>query len=317
MKRATGALLAGFLLALAGCRQPGFPTQSAQGASGKAAPAVQVAAPNGGYLGLYQPSDQQSYQPVAQFARAVGHQPSIVLHISRWGQPFPAGFVSQAHAHGAVPLIQIDPSGASMTGIAAGRYDGYLRWYARAVAGYGNPVIIGFARDMNGRWNPWGWTHTSPVVWVAAWRRLVTIFRQQFVPNVTWLWTVHIGGTGTAPLRAYWPGAAYVDWVGIDGYYVTRAQTFQTDFVPTVRAAREVSHDPILLSETGIDQAAGQAGKITDLFAGIRRSHLLGLVWYGEAGHTGLYHRDWRLEGGSAALAAFRRGIASMTTSRQ
>lgn len=96
-----------------------------------------------------------------------------------------------------------------------------------------------------------------------------------------------------------------------------KAQPPPADFAPAVRAAREVSHGPILLPETGIDQAAGQARKITDLFAGIRRCHLLGLVWYDEAGHTGLYHQDWRLEGGSAALAAFRRGIASMASSRQ
>jgi hypothetical protein len=315
VRRATGALLAGCLMALAGCRQPGFPAQYADSGFGKAGPAVQVAAPHGGYLGVYEPGGQQSYRPVAQFARAVGYQPRIVLYISRWGQPFPDGFVSQAHAHGAVPLIEIDPRGVSMAGIARGRYDGYLRWYARAVAGYGDPVIMGFARDMNGRWYPWGWTHTSPAVWVAAWRRLVAIFRQQYVPNVTWLWTIRTGGAGTSPLRAYWPGAAYVDWVGIDGYYITRAQTFQADFAPTVLAAREITHDPILLSETGIDQVADQERKIPDLFAGIRRYHLLGLVWCDGDGHTGHYHQDWQLEGDSAALAAFRRGIASMTSS--
>jgi hypothetical protein len=82
---------------------------------------------------------------------------------------------------------------------------------------------------------------------------------------------------------------------------------------PWSTACRQISHDPILLSSAGIDQAAGQARKIPDLFAGIRRYHLLGLVWY-DGGHAGLYHQDWQLPGDPAALAAFRRGVASMTS---
>jgi len=298
-------------VAVAACGQPGFPAKVVGVAAG-VAPAVGVPAPHGGYLGVYEGGAQQSYGPIEEFAQAVGYQPRIVAYLSRWGRPFPAGFVSQAHAHGAIPLIQIGPNGASMKGIAAGRYDGYLRWYARAVADYGNAVIIGFARDMNGRSYPWGWAHTPARVWVTAWRRVVTIFRQQYVPNVTWLWTVSQVSKRTGPLRAYWPGAQYVDWVGIDGYYVTRAPTFEAAFAPTIRAARELTRDPILLSEVGIGLPAGQAREIGDLFAGIRRYHLTGLVWFDVTRRGGISAQDWRLEGHRAALGVFRRGVAAM-----
>lgn len=316
MRRATGAVLAACLVAvaLAACGQPGFPAR-AVGVAASVAPAVGVPVPHGGYLGVYERGDQQSYGPVEGFARAVGYRPRIVAYFSRWGQPFPAGFVSRAHDHGAIPLIQIEPRGAFMRGIAAGRYDGYLRWYAQAVARYGNAVIIGFARDMNGRSYRWGWTHVPARVWVTAWRRVVTIFRQQYVPNVTWLWTITQGSRRTGPLRAYWPGAQYVDWVGIDGYYVTRAQTFQAAFAPTIRAARKLTRDPVLLSEVGIGQVADQARKIPDLFAGIRRYHLTGLVWFDVAQHGRAFEQDWRLEGHPAALGVFRRGVAAMLAS--
>ncbi len=56
-----------------------------------------------------------------------------------------------------------------------------------------------------------------------------------------------------------------------------------------------------------------RASKISGLFAGIRQDHLLGLLWFDVAQHSGLYHQDWRLKGHPAAMAAFRRGLASMS----
>jgi hypothetical protein len=73
---------------------------------------------------------------------------------------------------------------------------------------------------------------------------------------------------------------------------------------------------PDVTSEVGVGQVAGRASKISGLFAGIRRDHLLGLLWFDVAQHSGLYHQDWRLEGGPAAVAAFRRALASMRKRR-
>ena len=43
-----------------------------------------------------------------------------------------------------------------MAAVASGRYDAYLRSYANAVRAYGHPIVIGFAAEMNGDWDPWG-----------------------------------------------------------------------------------------------------------------------------------------------------------------
>ena len=56
---------------------------------------------------------------------------------------------------------------------------------------------------------------------------------------------------------------------------------------------------------------AGQAAKIPGLFAGIRRDHLLGLIYFDVTQHRGLYHQDWRLDDHPAAVAAFRAGVRS------
>ena len=62
----------------------------------------------------------------------------------------------------------------------------------------------------------------------------------------------------------------------------------------TVRTIRRFTRKPVLLSEVGIGPRAGQAAKIPGLFTGIRRNHLLGLVYFDVDQHQGLYHQNWR-----------------------
>ena len=287
----------------------------------RAAPMRRVSIPGGTHrarrrfrplLGVYAKGMPRSYRPVLQFGAAVRKRPGIVLFYSGIGEHFPAAFAEQAHAHGAVPLDQINPMGVSIAGIARGRYNAYFRSYADEVRSYGHRVIIGFAHEMNGSWYPWGWTHVSPRTWVRAWRRVVTVFRRQGARNVIWLWTAS-RVLSQGPLRSYWPGAAYVNWVGLDGYYDLPLSNFRNVFVRTIRVVRQFTHDPVLISESAIGQRAGQARKIPNLLRGVLRHHLRGLVWFDVRQQGALTRQDWRLEGHPRALAAFRladRGFA-------
>ena len=259
-------------------------------------------------LGVYAKGMPRSYRPVTRFGAAVGHRPSIVLFYSGIGEHFPARFAEQAHAHHALPLDQIEPTGASIRRIAAGHYDAYFKSYADEIRSYRHRVIIGFAHEMNGPWYPWGWTHVSPRTWVRAWRHVVRVFRGQGANNVTWLWTVsRVQDEG--PYRDYWPGAAYVNWVGIDGYYTGPQDRFATVFARAMRVVRTLTRDPVLISESAIGQKAGQARRIPNLLHGVLRKHLRGLVWFDVAQSGGLTRQDWRLEGHRRALAAFRRAV--------
>ncbi len=210
-----------------------------------------------------------------------------------------------------MPLIQIDPSGINLAAIASGAFDVFLKTFATDVASYGartsHGVIIGFGHEMNGFWYSWGDRHTSPKVFVAAWRHIVNVFRQQGADDVTWLWTVNIiDKRGRIPTPApWWPGSSYVTWVGIDGYYLKSSWTFASLFGPTIKAVRALTLDPILVSETGAAPKAGKPAKIGDLFAGVRRYGLLGFVWFDTVGVE-----DWRLNS-PAAIAAFARGAVA------
>jgi len=264
------------------------------------------------YLGVYENGAPPGYQPVADFAKAAGQQPNLVGYFSGWAQPFAASFAETSHRHGGSPLVQIDPTFASVAGIAAGDYDGYLRRYADSVRGFGHPVVIGFGHEMNAPWYSWGYHHLPAPTFVAAWRHIVTLFRNEGADNVTWLWTINADRSDTGPIADWWPGSSYVTWVGIDGYYYRPADTFTRVFGKTINQVRALTTDPVLLSETAVGPLAGQFVKIGDLFAGMARYRTLGLVWFDKTQHDGVYHQDWRIEDSQAAEAAFRLGISGL-----
>jgi mannan endo-1,4-beta-mannosidase len=260
------------------------------------------------YLGVYQAGVPHTYAGVTALTASTGVRPNVVMYYSGWLEPFRSRFAATAARHGAVPMVQIEPKSMKkpikLSAITSGSYDTYLREYASAVRVYGHAVIIGFGHEMNGYWYSWGTRHSTPAEFVAAWRHIVRIFRSVGATNVTWLWTVNIidSKTGIPSPGPWWPGRSYVTWVGIDGYYYKPSWEFAPLFGPTIKAVRALTHDPILISETGATAAAGKAAKITDMFAGIRAYGLLGFVWYDAEGV-----QDWRIDT-TAAAAALRRG---------
>ena len=266
----------------------------------------------GSYLGVYATGVPMSYAGITAFTIATGVRPRLVVYYSGWFEPFQASFAASANTHGAVPLVQIDPTKISLTAIASGRYDTYLRSYAHAVRTYRNPVVLSFGHEMNGTWFSWGYRHASPTAFVAAWRHIVTLFRAVGTPNVTWLWTINIIKTQRGQISgpaSWWPGNSYVTWVGIDGYYLKPSWRFAPMFGPTIVAVRQLTRDPILVAETSATPASSQPAKIADLFAGIHRYGLLGFIWFDDvASH------DYRING-PAAIAAFRRGAKAYNRS--
>jgi mannan endo-1,4-beta-mannosidase len=264
----------------------------------------------GSYVGVFVRGVPESYSPLRAFTAATGVEPNIDLYYSGWHQEFNLRFARQAASHGAIPFVEIDPRPASLAGIASGRYDRYLRQYAAAVRSYQRPVILGFGHEMNAPWYPWGYRHVSPRVFVRAWRHIVTLFRQQGARNVTWLWTVNVidPRAGVRSPAPWWPGASYVSWIGIDGYYRGPAAEFAPLFGPTIKAVDALTHIPvpILIAEAGVPRGPGQPAKIANLLRGVRAYGLIGLVLFDA--------RDWRLQG--RAIAAFRRGASAYKIAR-
>ncbi len=311
---AVAAITVGVVRALVPSRSIG--TSSAVSSGNRVV--VKLPARTQSYLGAFAKGVPASYAPLDQFATTVGVKPNVALYYSGWLEPFQAAFARQAADHGAVPLIQMEPGRTPMGAIVSGGYDQYLKTFAKAVATFGRQtghgVIIGFGHEPNGYWYSWGYRHVKPRTWVAAWRRIVTIFRKEGADNVTWLWTVNIIDKrhGIENPTPWWPGPKYVTWIGIDGYYYQSSVQFAPLFGPAINAVRALTRNPIpiLISETGASTESGKAAKIANLFAGVRDYGLLGLVWF-DVKHA----RDWQLDT-PQAQAAFRAGASGFTLER-
>lgn len=258
-------------------------------------------------LGVFEPVEQQSYDAVIQFGRKVGRQPKFVVSYTSWPTQFNATFAATVDRHRAVPIVNWLPFGVSMDQVVAGEQDTYIRSFAESIRSYGHSVVLSFAPEANGNWYSYSLPRTQPQVLVAAYRHVVDIFRASGVHNVTWLWTLsqysrYAGGTYPAPY--YWPGPHYVDWIGIDGYYYVRGQTFANTFGPILDDLRQISQKPVLISETAIGPEAGQMAKLPDLFAGIRANRIAGLIWYDQRQSGSVIRQDWTLVG--PAIKLFR-----------
>jgi hypothetical protein len=128
------------------------------------------------------------------------------------------------------------------------------------------------------------------------------------------MWTVNIVNNtqkGKIPPPApWWPGSSYVNWVGIDGYYLKPNWQFAPLFGPTITEVHELTTDPILIAETGATPDSGQPAKIADAFAGMKAYGLLGFVWFDTTNSEG---QGFGIST-PAAFAAFRKGASSTYT---
>ncbi len=266
------------------------------------------------YLGVFEPGAPPGYGQIANFAQAAGRQPNLLGYYSGWAQPFDTPFAQMIHKHGVIPFVQIDPTDASLAAIVKGTYDDYLRTYADSVTNFRHAVVIGFGHEMNAPWYSWGYGHIAASTFVAAWRHIVTLFRSQGAGNVTWLWTLQADQPGTGPVASWWPGARYVTWVGIDGYYYRSSDTFAKVFGKTITQVRAFTNDPVLLSETAVGPTAGQFIKIQDLFHGMATYKTLGLVWFDKDQRGSPYRQNWRIEDNPQAEISFRLGVREELT---
>jgi hypothetical protein len=248
---------------------------------------------------------------VDRFTRAVATRPTVIENYTPFGAAFNGPRACAVEQRGALPLIQWNPRHASMADIAAGRWDRYLISYAHAVRDFHDPVVLSFAHEMNGHWFPWGYTHTSPAVFVAAWRHVHRVISAAGARNIIWLWNINrdIHRSQPAvisPPREWWPGQSYVDWAGIDAYFNRPADTFASVFRVTLAALRRLTPAPVLITETAVGPGPQQAAQIGSLFAGVRaHPGVLGFVWFD------LNRRQhWHLENRPVATAAFKREAA-------
>jgi len=97
------------------------------------------------------------------------------------------------------------------------RYDGRVRDVARAVRSIEGPVLLRIGAEFNGPWNPY-----TPFEYPAAYRKVVTLFREEGVVNASYIWCYEPDSPDDFaeidPERGprWYPGDDVVDWFGLD-----------------------------------------------------------------------------------------------------
>ena len=322
---AIAAVLAGCGL-LAGCAKftPIGPTQpGSNGTHGGAGPAQSQApvAPaytmsglldpsSGKFLGVEANGAPASLGPVKTFA-AAARRPNIIGQYVAWNTSFDAAAVTKAWSYKALYYMAWEPYGTTVADIAACRSNAYITKFATAVRALNLPVAISFGHEMNGNWYPWGTTHTTPAQFVAAWRLIHGLFTGVGATNVIWVWNPNdIFPMPQVQLKPYWPGNAYVNWVGITGYFATTGpHTFAGVLNPTMREIRKFTNEPFFVAETSVETGPAEVSSVDSLVRGVMRHRdVLGLIWfdYNKAGV------DWRIESRPTVQDAFDHEAAGL-----
>ncbi|AYN43238.1 beta-mannanase [Streptomyces dangxiongensis] len=240
------------------------------------------------------------------WAGKAGKAPNLLSYRLSWGDGFPTDATLAVWRRRMLPYLVWEPWTSTLRDISGGRDDAYVRRTAQTVRDLNVPVAIGFAPQMNGDRYPWGTRKAAPAEFVGAWRHLHDLFQDVGVSNVIWVWSPTVAGP-SARLRSYHPGDAYVDWLGLVGYYTrTGPHTFDTLFAPAIEEVRAFTRSPVLIAETAAGPGARKPADIADLIRAVTAHRdVVGLVWFDTDKGT-----DRRIDSSPEALAAFRRGVA-------
>jgi hypothetical protein len=223
-----------------------------------------------------------------------------------------SAFRSRLAIHISTSRGYAEPGVISPQGIATGHSDRFLIDLGRHLAHSGRIVYIRLMGEMNGYWNAYAafsangvfrGAQNSPRAYVAAWRRAVLILRGGRLagidrrlrrlglppvrtrlarsarlarPRVAFLWVPQDAGSPDIPANApaaFWPGSAYVDWVGTDFY------ASYPNFALLERFYDEFRGKPFVLSEWAL-YGSDDPAFVRELFAWVRSHRRVRMLNY-------------------------------------
>ncbi|HEY2636980.1 MAG TPA: glycosyl hydrolase, partial [Solirubrobacteraceae bacterium] len=288
-----------------------------------AAPATGLAASSAVAIGVNVENGPGDGKALDAWKQTVGRDPAVVMWYQSFAEPlFYSTQLPDVAKRGAVPLITWMPqqgaTGVPLTDIAAGKWDAYLVDSAKQAKAWGKPIMIRFGHEMNLAGAPYGPGRqgNSAALFVSAWRHVVQVFRTAGATNVRWVWTPNVDCDGKCPFTAFYPGDAYVDWVGLDGYntgsmpdspgWRSLASVFGSSYDQLTRLTTK----PVMIAETASTEGGGDKAAwirnafATDLPQRLPKVRLV--VWFDRRKET-----DWRVDSSAASLAAFKQAMAA------
>lgn len=244
---------------------------------------------------------------VTGLERTLGRKLAIDQIYVRWAHPMPLAVARWDLSEGRIPMISW--AGTRTDRITAGAYDAQIRARALQLRALRGPVMVRWFAEMDGvQSRP---EVVSPESFVAAWRHIHDIFSRAGAANTRWVWCPNAFNFATGYAQKFYPGDAYVDWIGADGYSWApkrpgaRWKDFTEIFSDFYRWGASMGK-PLLIGEYGVlerspgEKAAWFARADRDIrtqFPAIRA------VVYFDSDHQ---NYNWRVTTSVSSLAAFR-----------
>jgi hypothetical protein len=276
-----------------------------------------------------------SFAAVQRFEALLKHQMEYALWFQAWGnddRAFPSYWVELAAQKGLIPVITWEPwkrnfadptalqPAYSLSSIASGTHDAYIRSWAQGAKAAGVTMIIRFAHEQSTepgsrQWYPW---QGDPEGYKAAFRHIVTIFRQEGATNVQFFWSAMWLDQWASQ---YYPGDDVVDVIGTTvlnhgtGATASWAQwrTFDDLFAGQYQAARQWNK-PIIITELATaEQGGDKAAWLRDCFTSLQSKYPLvqGVLLFEVKSDREYPAIDWSVASSPASLAAFKAAITN------
>ncbi len=297
-----------------------------------------------------------SFQPtppdgVASYQSAIGSLPDFY----EWFEPWPnseagagttdataplylASQASMMESDHLTPIISWGTNDIPLIDIVNGDYDAYLADTVALVETYPGNVYIRLDWEMNGTWsgyNPYNSDQpagTTPATFVAMWQHIVSYFQNAGVTNVKWIWAPNVdgglsgcdaSGSTTGCMAQYYPGNAYVNYVGLDGYNDASVwQTPQQIFAAPYSELEGITSDPVIITETSSLEATSsqaRAGDSKATWIGQLASYLpalgniAGVCWFNQTALLNNVETNFQVDTSASALSAWKSDFVSNT----
>jgi len=256
---------------------------------------------------------------ITQLDTTLGRKLAISHNFYGWADDF-TSWARTTSASGYIPLVTWEPwknsVGVSLDDIVGGVHDAMIRSRAQSSASIGQRFFLRWGHEMNGNWYPWDGFHNganaaAAAKYIAAYRHIHDVFVSAGATNVIWVFCPNVDsvpGDAWNQWTNYYPGDAYVDWMGFDGYNWGTVQTGSswrafTSIAGAIYTGLADKAKPILIAETASTELGGdKAAWVAGILPALKTSYpsIKAVVWFHVNKET-----DWRIDSSAAARTAF------------
>jgi Glycosyl hydrolase family 26 len=176
-----------------------------------------------------QRAGQTKDQAVSAFETQLGRKLALVRVYYLWDQPFPDSHANWLRSTGHSLFMSVKAKRTNGSLIAwrtiadaqpgSALHNDIIRW-ATAVKNLGGRTYFTFHHEPEAAGNL---SNGTAADFIAAWRKVIGIFRNQGVANVTYIWTMtdwsfEVPSTDRRAAFKWYPGDTWVDGLGADAY---------------------------------------------------------------------------------------------------